>query len=139
MNQPNRLESEIIKGVKSAQKDYENMTDGWWLSHGPESFLMAMVANQIFKKGDFWVFPEASPKKIEQEMEEKRKRGRPTRVQTKRFDIVHTTKHYLSPVFFTEFVRYQTETNSQPCIHISEPGYEILHHKESKSGGLLHK
>jgi hypothetical protein len=62
MNQPNRLESEIIKGVKSAQKDYENMTDGWWLSHGPESFLMAMVANQIFKKGDFWVFPEASPK-----------------------------------------------------------------------------
>jgi hypothetical protein len=84
----NQLEDVIIKAVKTAQRDYENMTGGWWLSHGPESFLMSAVASKISKKGEFWVFLDASPKKIQKELKE-HPRGRPRKKnQGKRFDLV---------------------------------------------------
>jgi len=63
------------------------MTDGEWLSHGPESIITSILAMQISKKGKFLVFPEASPKKVQKTIGTK-KRGRPSKVQGKRFDLV---------------------------------------------------
>jgi len=87
----NQLEKAIIGGAEAAQSDYENMT-GWWLSHGPESFLMCAIANQVTKKGGFWVFVEASPKKIREERDDGPPRGRPSKSLGQRFDIVVWTK-----------------------------------------------
>lgn len=82
----NNLEKAIIEGTQTAQREYENMT-GWWLSHGPESFIMCSVAGMIAKKANFYVFIEASPKRIREEREEQL-RGRPPANHGQRFDIV---------------------------------------------------
>ena len=83
----NQLEKAILDGAKAAQSEYEDMT-GWWLSHGPESFLMCTIANKVTKKGGFWVFVDASPKKIREEREDGPPRGRPPKNLAQRFDIV---------------------------------------------------
>jgi hypothetical protein len=82
----NQLEKTIIEGTRTAQREYESMTN-WWLSHGPESFLMCSVASKVAQKGGFSVFVEASPKKILKERDEQR-RGRPSANLGQRFDIV---------------------------------------------------
>lgn len=81
----NKLEKGILDGARAAQKEYEEMT-GWWLSHGPESFIEYAVARAVGKQG-FTVFPEASPKKIMNERDH-RPRGRPRKNLGQRFDIV---------------------------------------------------
>ena len=86
MSQPNALEKSIIEGAKEAQEDYENMS-GWWLSHGPEYFLTSIVSNWLCKKSGFYVYPEASPKKIAEEHKRPRQE-QPSKMQGKRFDIV---------------------------------------------------
>ena len=83
----NQLEQAIIDGAKASQRDYEKMT-GWWLSHGPESFLICTIANKLAKNAGFWVFVEASPKKIRKERDEHPPRGRPPKNLGQRFDIV---------------------------------------------------
>jgi len=92
MNPPNKLEEAIIQGVKAAQREYIKMSGGWWLSHGSESFITSMVAHQACKLGGFFVFPEASPRKITKEANERPKRGRPSRIQGKRFDILKLSR-----------------------------------------------
>ena len=82
----NQLEKAIIEGTQAAQREYEFMT-GWWLSHGPESFIMCTVANKVARKANFAVFIEASPKRILEERDEKL-RGRPPASHKQRFDIV---------------------------------------------------
>ena len=82
----NQLETAIIDGIKTAQKDYLKMT-GWWLGHGPESFIMCTVATKVATTDGSSVFIEASPKKILKERDEKR-RGRPPTNLDQRFDIV---------------------------------------------------
>jgi len=82
----NKLEKAIITGTKLAQQQYEEMS-GWWLSHGPESFIMCAVAAQLAKKNNFYVFIEASPEKIRIERGFPH-RGRPDPDRRKRFDIV---------------------------------------------------
>jgi hypothetical protein len=82
----NNLEKIIIDAGKTAQKDYEAMTDGWWLSHGPESFIQHTIASKV-KEAGFWVYPEASPKKIRKEQNDP-PRGRPPRNLDQRFDLV---------------------------------------------------
>jgi hypothetical protein len=82
----NKIEEAIIEGTKVAQREYDAMT-GWWLSHGPESYIMCIVANKIGKKADYSVFIEASPKKILSEREEKLRGRRPSNYG-QRFDIV---------------------------------------------------
>jgi hypothetical protein len=82
----NQLEEAVIDAAKTAQKEYEKMTGGWWLSHGPESFLQHAVAIKVREEG-FWVYPEASPKKIRKD-QDVRPRGRPPRNPDKRFDLV---------------------------------------------------
>lgn len=82
----NQLEKAVIDGAKAAQKEYGEMTGGWWLSHGPESFLEHAVATKVKKKG-FWVYPEASPRKIMKERND-RPKGRPPKNIGQRFDLV---------------------------------------------------
>ncbi len=81
----NGLEAAILEGAKAAQHEYTDMT-GWWLSHGPESFLAHSVVRKVHAIG-FSVFPEASPKKILRERGE-HPRGRPRKDLGQRFDIV---------------------------------------------------
>lgn len=83
----NQLEQAIFDGFKSAQRDYENITDGWWLWHGPEAFLMCSIARAINKKGGYSVYLDASPKKVQRDYDEPQK-GRPRNDQGKRFDLV---------------------------------------------------
>jgi len=81
----NNLEKSLLAGGVDAQKRYGEMT-GWWLSHGPESFIEHEIALKVSKEG-FYVFPECSPKKIMEE-KDKRPRGRPSGNRGQRFDIV---------------------------------------------------
>ena len=81
----NQLEKAVIEGAKTAQKDYMKLTGGWFLSHGPESFLQHSIAIKIHKQRKFCVFPEASPIKIMKERDAYLK-GRPSKNQ--RFDLV---------------------------------------------------
>lgn len=79
----NQLEEAIIKGAAIAQRDYFKMTDGWWLSHGPESFFMCVMAKHVASICKYRVFVEASPKKIKLE------RGVEHKVEpSQRFDAV---------------------------------------------------
>jgi hypothetical protein len=82
----NQLEKAIIDCTRAAQRDYENMTDRW-LWHGPESFIMCSVATKLSKKMGFWVFIDASPRKIQEERDE-RPGGRPPKNLDNRFDMV---------------------------------------------------
>jgi hypothetical protein len=82
----NKLEQAIVDGARAAQREYESMT-GWWLSHGPESFIEHHVAHSVSSKAGFIVFPEASPRKILEEKNE-RPKGRPASNLGQRFDIV---------------------------------------------------
>lgn len=82
----NALEKAILSAAREAQGKYEDMT-GWWLSHGPESFIEHEVAAKVSGRENFSVFPEASPKKILAE-QGKKPRGRPAGNLRQRFDIV---------------------------------------------------
>jgi hypothetical protein len=82
----NQLEKAIIDGTRTAQKEYQKMTEGWWLSHGPESFIEHAVAIKVARIG-FSVYPEASPKKIRLDLKAP-PRGRPAKNLGQRFDIV---------------------------------------------------
>jgi hypothetical protein len=81
----NALESSIMLGAIKAQIDYSKMTDGWWLSHGPESFLQIELARKIAKLGHA-VYIDASIKKVRSDLGS-RGRGRPSKNSTQRFDI----------------------------------------------------
>ena len=81
-----QLEKAIIQGARAARREYEKMT-GWWFYHGPESFLMCTVASKLSRKDKYIVFIEASPKKIQEALDQKLK-GKPPADRRKRFDIV---------------------------------------------------
>jgi hypothetical protein len=59
----NQLEESILRGAKKAHKLYEEMTGGWWLAHGPESFFQTVVALEIKELG-YYVWIDASHKKL---------------------------------------------------------------------------
>lgn len=82
----NKLERALLAGAQRAQNTYRRMSGGWWLWHAPESLLMHEVARSISRTGNE-VFTEASPAKIAREFSEPL-RGRPSKDQRKRFDIV---------------------------------------------------
>jgi hypothetical protein len=82
----NQLEKAFIDGAKNAQKAYMDMTGGWWLSNGPESFIEYIIASKAREKG-FWVYPEASPKKIMKDRNDSPK-GRMPKNLGQRFDLV---------------------------------------------------
>jgi hypothetical protein len=84
------LEKRIFNGCIRAQKTYSNMTGGWWLWHGPESFIQHEVARSIRRshKG-FEAYAETSPRKIMAE-HDLPLRGRPLKEDRlrQRFDVV---------------------------------------------------
>src|SRR5579884_710646 len=80
----NQLEAHILKGAIKAQKLYREMTDGWWLWHGPESYLQTIVAQELSKSGHN-IYMDTSIKKILKEV--KRGPGRPATYERQRPDI----------------------------------------------------
>ena len=82
----NTLERIMVQGALKAQTKYKKMTGGWWLWHGPESFLQHQVAAAI-AEAEFYVFTEASPKLIRDEFDHP-PQGAPPKGMRKRFDIV---------------------------------------------------
>lgn len=79
----NQLERSIISGAVKAQKQYETMTGGWWLDHGPESFFQIIVAQQVCKLGHN-VYVDATIKKLR---DGRAQPGRPTKDLQKRPDL----------------------------------------------------
>ncbi len=60
----NQLELAIIDGAIAAQKTYAEITGGWWLWHGPESYLQTMIANHIAEQTKRTVYVDCSIKKL---------------------------------------------------------------------------
>jgi hypothetical protein len=81
----NELEKCVLQGAVGAQKEYKETTGGWWLWHGPESFLQVVVAQKIAKKTGHFVYIDASRSRIERERG--RGPGRPAASGSQRADI----------------------------------------------------
>ncbi len=87
MTNPNDLERAIVNAAEKAQESYQDMT-GWWLLHGPESFLQIFLSLKLMKRLDINVYPECSPKRLKRDCE-LTLRGRPPKINEKqRFDVV---------------------------------------------------
>lgn len=84
----NHLEKWIWLAAIKAQKIYGEMTGGWWLMHGPESFLQQIVALEVSRKKDIRVYTECSPKRLKKDHDCICK-GRPPKINDQqRFDLV---------------------------------------------------
>jgi hypothetical protein len=81
----NQIERAIVQGAIDAQKRYEAMTGGWWLSHGPELYLQGVIAEHIAEL-KHWVYLDCSIRKII-EYDMGRRRGRPAFNERQRPDI----------------------------------------------------
>ncbi len=77
----------IIKGIKSAQREYEKMSK-CWLDHGAEYLITVSVARTLWEKfGDGTVMVEGSSDEMRKDAGAKK--GRPPKsVKGKRYDIV---------------------------------------------------
>jgi hypothetical protein len=78
----NSLESLVLRGACIAQKSYTAIS-GYWLWHGPESFLQTVVAQEVGR--EFTVYVDASKKKVLRDMASER--GRPRLDLRERPDI----------------------------------------------------
>lgn len=90
-----KLEVAILSAAKKAQKDYQRITNGWWLMHGPESFLQNVIAIEVSheKNMGIRVYPECSPRRLKHDFD-KPLRGRPTKTNPQqRFDSVFWWKN----------------------------------------------
>ena len=83
----NDLEKAILTAAQRAAKEFDKISGGSWLGDGPESFLQIAVGIDIARQSDRYVGFEKSPKKLQQEMENKF-RGQPPKIHGKRFDLV---------------------------------------------------
>ena len=105
----NDLEKPILKGVCKAHKEYDCVSDGWWLYHAPESFIQSHLASYIARKGKFCIFPECSPKRWKNSLDEGndvKPRGRPfSKHNKKRFDLVIWRKKVERPGAIVEIKR----------------------------------
>lgn len=81
----NKLEKCLINSGILAHDEYKKITNGWWLWHGPESFLQVTVANNISKEIGSIVYIDASRSRIEREIG--RGPGRPPANGSQRADI----------------------------------------------------
>jgi len=82
----NKLEKALLDGAVEAQEQYIRVSGGWWLWHGPESFILPYLSERVADEG-FVVYPEKSPKKIDAELGVV-KRGKPPKNIGERFDLV---------------------------------------------------
>jgi hypothetical protein len=82
---PNDLEKCILDAVSIAQDSYKQMTGGWWLWHGPESFLQTIIAQEIKKTTGHTIYIDTSIQKISTDFN--RGPGRPASYERLRPDI----------------------------------------------------
>ncbi|MBK6361419.1 MAG: hypothetical protein IPH64_00955 [Comamonadaceae bacterium] len=84
----NNFEKSLMAAARKTFVDYEKLTGGWWLMHGPESFLQNGIALDLRKQADILVYPECSPKRVKADHNIV-KIGRPPKTsQQQRFDLV---------------------------------------------------
>jgi hypothetical protein len=114
MKNSNKLEQDIFRGALKAQSSYEEMTGGWWLSHGPESIIQIQIALSL--KKNHYVDAEASPAKILQYHDSK-PRGRPSHNRRNRFDLVVWNKSGLK---IRAVVEVKRAYNTAPLIRDAE-------------------
>jgi hypothetical protein len=81
----NKLERCILDGAINAQVKYEAMSRGWWLSHGPESFLQTVIAELLSEQTGLPIYVDTSIKRMMAEFE--RGPGRPRKPNAQRPDI----------------------------------------------------
>ena len=90
----NAMERRIVEGAKQAHREYYRLSNEW-LDHAPEFFLTTMVARELGRGVmKYWVYLDASPKKIKDEMEHVSP-GQPAKNNQFRFDLVVWWKNNL--------------------------------------------
>ena len=80
----NKLEQHILEGARKAQAQHYQRTNGFWLWHGPESFLQTVVSQELQKTGHV-IYIDTSIKNLLKEIE--RGPGRPAKYERQRPDI----------------------------------------------------
>lgn len=86
---PNKFETAILKAAVSAQKFHIEMTGVYNLRYSHESFLQNYIAIEMFKQKGFYVYVDASPKKIHEDADSVSRRQPKS---DKRFDLVFWQK-----------------------------------------------
>ena len=103
---PNKFETAILEAAVSAQEFHIEMTGVYNLRYSHESFLQNYIAIEVFKKMGFYVYVDASPKKIRAGADSTSKK--PPR-NTKRFDLVFWQKIKNQPKAIIEIKRTWTK------------------------------
>lgn len=130
--QLNDLEKAIGHALPRAQRAYVEMT-GWWLTHGPESFLQHEIARHIARKRKAIVFTEVSPRKIAAEFPTKG-RGR-TYEARKRFDLIVWQK---SSYGVRAVIEIKRAWGAKPVLKDAKKIHSyMLHKRAAKTGYLL--
>jgi hypothetical protein len=115
----NDLEKAIIRSAKKAHGEYHRITGGYWLMHGPESFLQNFLAIDISRTQnlDTNIFPECTPTRLKREFDKKHI-GRPPAVNNQqRFDIVFWWKQRPHPRALLEI---KLTNSRQPVVDDAE-------------------
>lgn len=81
----NKLEKAVLQSAVAAQMKYRAMTGGWWLWHGPESFLQVVIAQGLAKTIENAVYIDTSMGQMEDE--KGRGPGRPAADDGRRPDL----------------------------------------------------
>ena len=95
---PNKFETAILDAAVSAQEFHIRMTAGYYLWYAHESYLQNYIAIEMFENQGFYVYVDASPKKIRADSDSISKR--PPGNSAQRFDLVfwHKTKNQLRAI-----------------------------------------
>lgn len=95
---PNKFEAAILDAAVSAQEFHIEMTGGYYLWYSHESYLQNYIAIEVFENQGFYVYVDASPKKIREGADSISKRP-PSNI-AQRFDLVfwHKTKNQIRAI-----------------------------------------
>lgn len=127
----NKLEIAIRDALPRAQQRYSEMT-GWWLAHGPESFLQHEIARNILRTRKAMVFIEVSPRKIAAEFPTKG-RGRTYEAQ-KRFDLIVWQK---SSYRVRAVIEIKRAWNKKPVLKDAKKMRSYMLHKNAAKTGYV--
>lgn len=94
---PNQFEKAILEAAVCAQEFHIKMTGGYYLRYSHESYLQNYIAIEMFKRTGFYVYVDASPKKIRVDSDQPTK---DRRASAQRFDLVfwHKTKNQVRAI-----------------------------------------
>lgn len=145
----NDFEQALMHAAKGTFTDYERLTGGWWLMHGPESFLQNGMALRLKKSKGISVYPECSPVRVKRDHNVV-KVGRPPKTnQQQRFDLVTWWKNgspraivelkltdSLPPVVkdAKKLIAYNREAKG-----VFRSGYLLVYSEASRNVGMNHK